>query len=79
MRKAIVLTAPAHWACYLLNNDLSGIDESELDAIDDWLERQGVTDSNCVSCQPCGFVRMHDAFNESPYGADCEEYTFLLA
>ena len=74
MRKAIVLTAPAHWACYLLNGELN-LDPCEYMEVENFLTRQGV--GRPVSCQPAGFMWRHDAFNESPYGADCEEYTFL--
>ena len=84
MCKSIMLTAPGAWACYLLNFEQGDLTESELYQIHAWLDREGMYSYDTgyqhpVSCQPCGFLRNHDALIEAPYGADCEEYTFLLA
>ena len=34
----ITYTAPAFWACYLINNDCSGMDDNETKAVDSWIE-----------------------------------------
>jgi len=82
---AITLTAPAHWAPYLINGDQSDMSESEIDSIITFLEREGMYNTETqsgpiypVSSQDVGFLRWHDAFKESPYASNCEEYTFLI-
>lgn len=78
------LTAPAHWACYLINGEQGDLSEAELDSIITWLEREGMYDSvnqsgpiYPVSCESVGFCKWHDALQESPFATNCEEYTFL--
>ena len=69
-------TAPSHWASYLINGDSSGIDQSNVDATDQWIERQGM--GLPVSCEDAGFMWTHDACVECPLGSDCQTYVFLV-
>lgn len=69
------LTAPSAWAPYLVNGDASGLEDSELQACDSWIQRQGI--GSPIDCVDAGFRRTHDALAEFDYGADCQRYTFL--
>ena len=69
------LTAPSAWASYLLNGDDSGIDPQEKAQANAWIEREGL--GLPVSCEDAGFRWHHEAYNECPLGADCQEYVFL--
>ncbi len=72
----IKITAPSYWACYLINGDDSGMDELERAACDAWIKREGLGEP--VACEDYGFCWTHGAHREFPYGADCQEYTFLV-
>lgn len=68
-------TAPAHWACYFINGDPSGMEDSEIAAADrfaDWLG------GPIVDCADAGFLWWHDARTWCPLGADCMTYTALI-
>lgn len=69
------ITAPSHWASYLINGDASGMDEADIEACDAWIAREGL--GAPVSCEDAGFMRRHDAYLECPLGADCQTYAFL--
>lgn len=47
--KIIKLTAPSHWASYLINGDDSGLDAEERAACDAWIAREGVGEP--VGCE----------------------------
>lgn len=69
------LTAPSHWASYLINGDASGMERDDLDACCRWLNR--INMGFPVDCTDAGFKpRYHDAWNEVPLGTDCQEYVF---
>lgn len=72
----VKLTAPSAWASYLINNDASGMDDSDKAQCDAWLMREGLAAP--VDCEPAGFCWHHDASEECQLGADCETYTFLI-
>lgn len=72
----LTITAPSAWATYLINGDDSGLEEDEIRACDAFIARQGV--GSPVSCEEAGFVTWHDARQECPYAADCQDYVFLL-
>ena len=73
----IKLTAPAYWACYLINGDASGMEESEIAECDAWLESVGL--GGPVGCEEEGFKHWHDARMFARYAADCALYTFIGA
>lgn len=73
--KTLYLTAPSAWAPYLINGDVSGLDQYELEACDDWLLSLGVSDP--VSCEDAGFRHTHDASDFAPLSTDCQEYAFI--
>ena len=68
------LTAPSHWASYLINGDDSGLEPAEKQACDDWLDREGFDGPE--DCEDAGFCWRHDAYAEYPFGADCQVYFF---
>lgn len=74
--ETVKLTAPSHWACYLFNNDASGMDPEEIEACDAWIDRVGL--GAPVDCEDYGFCWRHDASHEMPLGSDCQEYTFFM-
>ena len=71
----IKLTAPAAWACYLIDGDASGLTDEELRECDAWLASVGL--GGPVDCEEEGFKHWHDARMFAPYAADCALYTFL--
>jgi hypothetical protein len=68
---------PAFWACALINNDFSGMDEFEIDGIDLWLGHASADGYGfCVDVSTEEFFcSKHDA---SGYvlACDCLEFTF---
>ena len=44
-------TAPAHWACYLVNDDASGMEEGDILQCDAWVKRLAVDGWRVVSCE----------------------------
>lgn len=73
-------TAPSDWACYLINDDCSGMDAYDKRACDNWAK---TLEGPVVSCTSehddnhAGFMRWHDAASFAPYAADCSVYTVL--
>ncbi len=72
----IKIIAPSFWASYLINGDASGMSESERKVCDAWLDQETLGNPP-VSCEDYGFCHSHGASWFFPYGADCQEYTFL--
>lgn len=75
MLKQINITAPSAWASYFINGDASGLEDEEIKAADSFIKRQGVGMPS--SCEDAGFIHWHDAYEECPLAADCQEYIFL--
>lgn len=69
------LTAPSHWASYLINGDYSGLEINEPNDIRAWLSTYGLTPENCVDCEDAGFKWKHDASSYA-LASDCQLYTF---
>lgn len=65
-------TLPVYWASYLVNDDYSGITQSEVDAIEAWRARECV--GHCVGVSDDHyFAHINDANN---LGGDVAVYTF---
>ena len=76
--KTITLTAPSHWACYLINDDASGLDDEDIRACDLFFRSQfGKRGAICVDAEDIGFVAWHDA-RAYALAADCSEFTFII-
>ena len=68
-------TAPSSWATYLINGDESGISDDDRAQADAFIAYVGL--GSPVDCQDAGFIWRHEAYAFCPFGADCQEYTFL--
>lgn len=76
--KIITLTAPSHWASYLINGDASGLDDCDINDCDRWLKAEfGRGGFSCVDAIHAGFIRWHDAGHYA-LAADCSEFTFII-
>ena len=77
--KTITYTLPAFWAPSLLNGDESGMEDSEIRALDkflDWAVREH-GHFNCIdSDDDSDFTNCHDASDFYPYA--CETFTFTF-
>lgn len=73
--KTVTVTAPSHWAAYLINGDSSGFsysnDEADEKACYEFEEKYG----SCVEAVEVGFLTSNDA---GTLAADCSEYTFIV-
>lgn len=73
--ETITYTLPAFWACPLINGDLSGLEDEEGEAIEAWLNHEGV--GACVDVSEESFF---SSFHEARFyvlACDCLEFTFL--
>ena len=88
MRHLETFVLPSVWASYLINGDASGLTDSypvgdggtdvtERDIVDQWLEWSDLSRDGFVDCEHDGFVRVHDAYEFLPYGADCQRFTYV--
>lgn len=75
MLQTVKLTAPAHWASYLINNDASGLEPRDTADADAWLRAEEL--GWPVDVGDTFFAWRHDAPHFAP-GATCAEYTFLI-
>lgn len=76
-------TAPASWLSYLINDDSSALDDSEVEAADAWLSSINLGSPTGTAQDDDGddieseFISEHHAFSFYPYAADCYSYTFI--
>ena len=81
-RFTVTGTAPAAWACYLVNGDGCELDPDEADlaeAFADWLVGGHWKAGAIVSCSAESFFAwQHDATRFGVGGADCLEYVALI-
>ena len=69
----ITVVGFSHWASALINNDFSGLDQDDIDDLQDWLAFEGVENADCVDAVEIGFVR-----DVNGIGGDASEFTFIL-
>lgn len=74
-REIVMLTAPSHWAAYLMNGDDSGLSPDDVTACDSWIAAEGI--GLPVDCEDSGFHWRHDA-SRFALAADCQTYAFLV-
>ena len=72
MIKTITYILPEYFACYLVNNDPSGLMKGEQALIDAFIERENL--GFCVGVSEERFFTHYNDY--SRLGADCLEYTF---
>ena len=74
MLTPLILKLPAHWASYLINIDSSGLEQSEIDKIDSFLEKENLP-TPCACEETSYFTYSNDADN---IGCEVLNYTFLI-
>ncbi len=72
----VEITAPSHWASYLINDDASGLEDDEQAQCDAWIEAEGL--GAPVDCKDAGFIHYHGARQFCPLASDCCTYTFIV-
>ena len=66
---------PSHWASALINDDWTGLDDEDVDAVLTWLTAN--QPGYCVDCdEESQFCRHHDASGLGVLAADCLTFTF---
>jgi hypothetical protein len=75
--KVLTYTLPSFWGPYLINDDPSGMEDNEIEAVDKWMKKTHLPAPSDCSEEP-EFVHWHDARDVYPYAADCLTYTFLI-
>ena len=78
MRELIVtVTAPAHMASYLVNNDTSGVTAEEILAVEEWLEGLEILDvarDADGECLEPHFTWSFDLYGGTARGGDVLDY-----
>lgn len=74
--KTIGINGFAYWASYLVNGDIDGLSEGDIDDAHTWAQENGVNVHDCLTAEDdgIGWVRVGGA---STMG-DCMYYTFSL-
>lgn len=75
-----MLTLPAHWASYLINNDPSGLSDDDKNVVD-WFVTSQIEQYTRFEAIDVGeefFAWSHDAQHIIPLGATCAEFTFIV-
>jgi hypothetical protein len=76
--KTIKLTLPEFWASALINGDYSGLEDDEVQELEQWLsfaKNEGYGFCLDVNTDERSFIQYHDA-SAWVLACDCLEYTF---
>lgn len=65
---------PAYWAGALINSDYSGLEENEIDELNDFLET--IPNEYCVSASSEQYFAHNN--DGSPMACDCLDYVFHI-
>lgn len=65
---------PAHWACAIINGDTSGMEDEEIEVMDDWFKQNG--QPNIVSCD--GEPYFSHSNEACTLACDVFDYTALI-
>lgn len=68
--KTVTYTLPTYWASALINNDESGLEDSDIKQMNNWLERN--KPGSCVEVSEDTDFRTFEGL-----GCDVAEYTFI--
>lgn len=71
---------PADWACAFINNDVSGMEDEDIQAMEKWLENNKESLGNgfwSVSEDEPDFYKYHDAHGYV-LACDCLEFTRVI-
>jgi hypothetical protein len=75
----VIYKLPAHFASYLINADASGLEDSEQNEIDAWVERRmAYHNTRVFRCVDCGeqYFTWHNDLDG--LGNDVAEFTFQI-
>ena len=80
------LHLPDFWASSIINNDNSGLEEKEIEKLNDFIEywsediyiERADIPSDENGCIETHFMKYHDATNLGVLACDCCEYTFQI-
>ena len=75
--KTLEFTLPSFWAVYLINDDPTGMEDDEIEAVDEWMKMTRLPAPSGCTDEP-EFIQWHDARDVYPYAADCLVFTFLI-
>lgn len=80
MLEPVTYTAPAAWACALVNGDDSGLENCDTQAAQAFAESLPgpIVDAQAEGDESPGFLTWHDARPWAPWAADCALYTVLI-
>lgn len=74
--KTITVTAPSHWAAYLINGDATGFSYSDNTQDEqECYEMEAQIAGHCIDAEEIGFVTAPD-YGSMP--CDCSRYTFQV-
>lgn len=73
MKKSTKYILPAYWAVALINDDWSGMSESDTENCKKWLEKK--QPGNCVGCSEHQYFAWRN--DATDIGGDVLEYTFI--
>lgn len=85
--EAITYRLPAHWASAVINDDRSGMEDEEIEAMEEWFRRHAEehgeghwtlsTDRDTGEFAESHFVRYHDAYDVVPLACDALEFVWM--
>ncbi len=59
---------PSHWACALINGDMTGMEDQEIESMDSVLEYLGVNNSSCLDVTDESEFELPPSYIHSSYG-----------
>ena len=73
------VTGPAHWACYFINGDASGLDDADIAHADDWVARNGcpVSIADDDEGRFTWSYDLHAGYADAPRGGTVVDYIIL--
>ena len=78
--QTVQYTLPSHWAVALINGDITGYEESEIDQIDEfeqYLSEKYLSGAYCVDVEEDNwFTSQHDATEFGVLACDVSVFTF---
>ena len=71
---------PSHWACALINGDMTGMEDQEIESMNSVLEYLGVNSSSCLDTTDESEFELPPSYIHSSYGLLAGAYsTFSFA
>jgi len=67
---------PSFWASPLINGDYSGMEDTDIEALEKWLEKE--KPGYCVSLSDESFFAWRHDASAYVLACDCSEFTFII-